>query len=137
MEKERLQFAVHQLGLNGCVTFSGKLSQEAVKEALATTDLYLQYSIQEGFCNAVLEAQAMGLLCIVSDAEGLSENVIENETGFVVEKQKPTLLFEKIKEVIGLNETQKEMMRKQAVLRVEKEFNLEKQQKEFLAFYTE
>lgn len=137
LEKERLQFAVHQLGLNGCVTFSGKLSQEAVKEALATTDLYLQYSIQEGFCNAVLEAQAMGLLCIVSDAEGLSENVIENETGFVVEKQKPTLLFEKIKEVIGLNETQKEMMRKQAVLRVEKEFNLEKQQKEFLAFYTE
>ncbi|MBK7870836.1 MAG: glycosyltransferase family 4 protein [Saprospiraceae bacterium] len=49
-------------------------------------DIYLQYSIQEGFCNAVLEAQAMGLLCIVSDAEGLPENILHGQTGWVVPK---------------------------------------------------
>src|SRR5690606_3559111 len=86
-EKERLQFAVHQLGLADCVVFAGKLLPEQVKATLNTTDVYLQYSLQEGFCNAVLEAQAMGLLCVVSSAEGLSENVLDNETGFVVEKQ--------------------------------------------------
>lgn len=134
-EKERLQFAVYQLGLTEQVTFAGKLSSEQVKEVLSTTDLYLQYSIQEGFCNAVLEAQAMGLLCVVSDAEGLSENVIDNETGFVVEKQKPSLLYEKIKEVIDLSDDQKISMRKHAVLRVQKEFNLEKQKQAFQDFY--
>jgi len=135
-EKERLQFAVYQLGLTREVTFAGKLSSEQVKEVLSTTDLYLQYSIQEGFCNAVLEAQAMGLLCIVSDAEGLSENVIDHQTGFVVEKQSPALLFEKIKEVIDLPEEQRSVMRNQAVLRIQKEFNLEKQKQAFKNFYT-
>src|SRR5690606_23867831 len=71
VEKERLQFAIYQLGLGDCVTFTGKLPPEEVKKQLQQTDIYLQYSIQEGFCNAVLEAQAMGLLCVVSDAEGL------------------------------------------------------------------
>jgi len=134
-EKERLQFAVYQLGLTEQVTFAGKLSSEQVKEVLSTTDLYLQYSIQEGFCNAVLEAQAMGLLCVVSNAEGLSENVIDNETGFVVEKQKPRLLYEKIKQVMDLSDDQKIRMRKHAVLRVQKEFNLEKQKQAFQDFY--
>lgn len=135
-EKERLQFAVHQFGLNDNVTFTGKLSPEKVKEALSSADLYLQYSIQEGFCNAVLEAQAMGLLCIVSDAEGLSENVIDHQTGFVVEKQTPGLLFKKIREVLDLSKEQQSIIRKQAVLRAQQEFNLEKQKRAFLAFYT-
>lgn len=135
IEKERLVFAVHQLGLSENVTFTGKLSPQEIKEELSKTDIYLQYSIQEGFCNAVLEAQAMGLVCIVSDAEGLSENVLNNQTGFVVAKQNTQLLFEKIKQVIQLPETEKQVIQKNAILRVQTEFNLEKQREEFLKFY--
>lgn len=134
-EKERLQFAADQLGIVDNVVFTGKLSPEQVKATLNTTDVYLQYSLQEGFCNAVLEAQAMGLLCVVSNAEGLSENVLNNETGFVVEKQNSQLLFEKLKEVLALPEIEKQKIRQKAVERVQKEFNLKKQQEEFLAFY--
>lgn len=134
-EKERLQFAAYQFGVLAHVTFAGKLLPTAVKEVLQTTDIYLQYSLQEGFCNAVLEAQAMGLLCIVSDAEGLSENVLDKETGFVVEKQNAKLLFEKLKEVVALPEIEKQQIRQKAIERVRKDFNLDKQQQEFLAFY--
>jgi len=134
-EKERLQFVAHQFDIVEEVIFAGKLSPERVKEALNKTDIYLQYSIQEGFCNAVLEAQAMGLLCVVSNAEGLSENVLDNETGFVVEKQNSQLLFEKLKEVLALPKIEKQKISQQAVERVQKEFNLEKQQQEFLNFY--
>ena len=77
-------------------------------------DFYIQYSIQEGFCNAVLEAQAMGLLCIVSDADGLSENVLHNETGWVVPKRNPTLLAQKMIETIDLNDTEKSKIRENA-----------------------
>ena len=135
-EKERLQFAAHQLGITDNVTFAGKLSPEKVKSALNETDIYLQYSSQEGFCNAVLEAQAMGLLCVVSNAEGLSENVLDKETGFVVEKQNSKLLFEKLKEVVALPEIEKQQIRQKAIERVRKDFNLDKQQQEFLAFYS-
>ena len=134
-EKERLQFAAYQFGVLAHVTFAGKLLPTAVKEVLQTTDIYLQYSLQEGFCNAVLEAQAMGLLCVVSNAEGLSENVLDKQTGFVVEKQNSKLLFEKLKEVVALPEIEKQQIRQKAIERVRKDFNLDKQQQEFLAFY--
>ena len=135
IEKERLLFAAYQLGIKENVNFVGKLPHTEVKKALEKTDIYLQYSIQEGFCNAVLEAQAMGLLCIVSDAEGLSENVLDKQTGWVVEKRKPELLAQKIKEVMLLSSSEKESIRTNATRRVQHEFNLEKQQQEFLEFY--
>ena len=135
-ELERLQFAVHQLELTDCVTFLGKQNPAKVKEVLSQTNIYLQYSHQEGFCNAVLEAQAMGLLCIVSNAEGLSENVINNQTGWVVPKRNPVRLAKKIEEVILLSDSEKEKIKENAVKRIQKEFNLQKQQQEFMHFYT-
>ena len=45
----------------------------------------------------VLEAQVMGLLSIVSDANGLPENIIHNYTGWVVPKMAPKLLANCIK----------------------------------------
>jgi len=134
-EKERLLFAAHQLGLTDRVTFTGKLEPTAVRQMLGEATLYVQYSIQEGFCNAVLEAQAMGKLCIVSDAEGLSENVIDGVTGFVVAKRNPVSLAEKIQAVFQLSENIKEEIANQAINRVRKEFSLESQLKQFLKFY--
>lgn len=134
-EQERLIFAAHQLGIQDSITFTGKLPHIEVKNKLENASIYLQYSIQEGFCNAVLEAQALGLLCIVSNAEGLSENVLDGETGWVVPKRKPELLSKKIVEIINLPEDSKKAIRHNAIARVQKEFNLEKQQREFIQFY--
>lgn len=134
-ERERLMFAAHQLGIKENVILEGKLSPAEVKKHLENTDIYIQYSLQEGFCNAVLEAQAMGLLCIVSDAEGLSENVLHNQTGWVVPKRNPELLAQKIEEVIALADVEKEKIKQNAVQRIQKEFNLHKQQQEFMNFY--
>ncbi|MGS2726881.1 glycosyltransferase family 4 protein [Psychroserpens sp. BH13MA-6] len=135
IEKERLVFAAHQLGVLEYVTFTGKLSHEAVKRHLSQADMYLQYSIQEGFCNAVLEAQAMGLLCLVSNAEGLSENVIHEETGWVIEKRQPALLAAKIIEVQQMTEEEKQQIRTRAMQRVNQEFNLDQQHQKFVNFY--
>lgn len=135
IEKERLLFAVHQLGLSKNVTFTGKLSPQEIRNELATAAIYLQYSIQEGFCNAVLEAQAMGLLCIVSDAEGLQENVLDAKTGFVVPKRNPEMLANKLIEVINLPTAEKEKIISNAVNRVKSTFTIEKQIKQFIDFY--
>ncbi|MEM6517395.1 MAG: glycosyltransferase family 4 protein, partial [Bacteroidota bacterium] len=130
-----LKFAVNQFELNKNVIFLGKLEQKEVKEHLQNSDIYIQYSLEEGFCNAVLEAQAVGLLCIVSNAEGLSENVIHEETGWVVPKREPHLLAKKIIEVIKLDQKQKENIRKNATKRVKERFNLDLQLEKFLRFY--
>jgi colanic acid/amylovoran biosynthesis glycosyltransferase len=135
LEYERLLFARHQLGLENEVVFWGKLNPEQIREKLLLADLYIQYSIQEGFCNSVLEAQAMGCLCVVSDAEGLSENVLDGITGFVIEKRNPELLSETILNVFRMSIEDKQRIRKLAMERVTKEFNLDVQKQQFIDFY--
>ena len=134
-EYERIAFAAEQLGLKESVVFLGKIPHHQVKKELQKATLYLQYSTQEGFCNAVLEAQAMGKLCIVSNAEGLSENVLHDKTGWVVPKLEPKLFAEQIEKVVQLPEIEKKEITEYATDRVRDKFNIEKQQKEFVSFY--
>jgi colanic acid/amylovoran biosynthesis glycosyltransferase len=132
---ERIAYAAYRLGIQDKVEFLGKLEHEEVISRLQETDYYLQYSIQEGFCNAVLEAQAMGKLCIVSDAEGLSENVLDHQTGWVVPRGQSHLLAQKILEVMQKSNQQKEQISQKAIQRVHGHFSLEQQKQEFNLFY--
>lgn len=134
-EEEALKFACYQLGLQESVRFLGKLSPTDVKKELSTSQIYIQYSVQEGFCNAVIEAQAMGLLCVVSDAEGLSENVLHKVTGFVVPKRRPKDLVNTIEKLLYLPDNLKTNMRRAAILRVQESFSIENQKREFIDFY--
>jgi colanic acid/amylovoran biosynthesis glycosyltransferase len=132
---ERLAYSVYQLDLISNVIFLGKQNPEVVKECLKNSDIYLQYSISEGFCNAVLEAQAMGCLCVVSNADGLPENVLHQETGWVVPKRNPKLLANQILEIIQSDTDKLNNIRKAAISRINNEFNLRQQQDAFLSFY--
>ncbi len=132
---ERIAYAAYEFGFLEQVRFLGKLSREEVKKEVEAAEIYIQYSIQEGFCNAVLEAQALGKLCIVSDAEGLPENVLDEQTGWVVPKLQPELLAKKIIALSRLSEERKQPVRTDAIDRVRQTFTLEKQQQEFVDFY--
>jgi len=132
---ERIAYAAYRLGIQNKVEFLGKLKHEEVISRLQETDYYLQYSIQEGFCNAVLEAQAMGKLCIVSDAEGLSENVLDQYTGWVVPRGQSHLLAQKILEVMQKSNQEKEQLIQNSISRVKENFNINKQKREFNLFY--
>ncbi|MAO50405.1 MAG: glycosyltransferase [Pusillimonas sp.] len=132
---ERYKFMVYELGLNEEVVFCGKLSHKEVLEHLTTADLYVQPSLNEGFCNAVLEAQAMGKLTIASNVGGLPENIVDGKTGWLFENLSPESLAQQIERVLALSETDKKTIFQNAQSRVREEFNIEKQQKEFLDFY--
>ncbi len=134
-EEERIKYTAYDLGLTDMIVFKGTLVQQEIVELYNEASFYIQYSLQEGFCNAVLESQAMGVLPIVSDAEGLSENVLDNKTGWVVKKNAPELLANKILEVLELPEEEIAEMQKRAIHRVQNEFTIEKQQQEFVEFY--
>lgn len=135
-EKERLLFASHQLGIASYVSFVGKVSHDQVTSFMEDADIYLQYSIQEGFCNAVLEAQSMGLLCVVSDADGLKENVVHEKTGWIVPKRQPSALAHRISEILKLNPSAISAIRENAIARVRAQFDLAFQKAAFLEFYS-
>ena len=132
---ERYKFMVYELGLKKEIVFCGKLSHQDTLEHLSTADIYVQPSLNEGFCNAVLEAQAMGKLTIASNVGGLPENIVNGKTGWLFDDHKPELLAEKIEMVLALQTEEKQLISQNAQKRVSEEFNIEKQQSEFISFY--
>ena len=60
-----LEFACHQLELKERVQLLGALPHNQVIQHLDWADIFLHPSLSEGFCNAVLEAQAVGLPVVV------------------------------------------------------------------------
>lgn len=136
-EYKRLYFGVHQLGLQDQIIFRGKKSHEDINKALADADIFIMYSLDEGFCNSVLEAQAMGCLCVVSDNPALMENVIHQETGWVVPGRNPKVLAETIHHIFQINESDKQVIRQKAINRVQEQFNLLVQKQQFIRFYEE
>tara|TARA_Y100000748_G_scaffold304010_1_gene311286 strand:- start:2179 stop:3354 length:1176 start_codon:yes stop_codon:yes gene_type:complete len=133
--REQLLYTIDNLGLKEKVHLLGAIQHNQIKKYYLNSHIYLQFSIQEGFCNSVLEAQAMGLLTFVSNAEGLSENVINEKTGWVVPKRKPEILARKIISVINSDEKNLNQIRLNAMIRVKEEFNLVNHLKLYDEFY--
>jgi colanic acid/amylovoran biosynthesis glycosyltransferase len=93
---EAVGFARHQLGLDDVVQLLRAQPRHDVKTQMLWADMLLHAAVSEGFCNAVLEAQAMMLPVVTSDAGGLRENVSDGVTGYVVPRRSPVCLMEKL-----------------------------------------
>ncbi len=134
-EIERYKYQVLQLNLDKQLIFQGKLSHSQSFEILKTGNIYIQPSLNEGFCNSVLEAQGMGLLCIVSDGGALPENVIHGKTGWVFSKGNHNELVELILKVNSLSILEKEEVSRRAIERVKEKFTIKQQVEQFVKFY--
>ncbi|WP_456398000.1 glycosyltransferase [Desulfurobacterium sp.] len=77
------------------VLFTGYLEGKDLSTAYASSFLFLFPSTTETFGNVILEAYASGLPVIVSNKGASGENVIDGETGFIVNNS-PKAYIEKI-----------------------------------------
>jgi colanic acid/amylovoran biosynthesis glycosyltransferase len=129
-------FARYQLGLEGVVELLGSRGREEVRRELTWADVFLHAAVSEGFCNAVIEAQATALPVVCSDAGGLKENVAHGETGFVVPRRNPEALAEKL-EALARDSTLRRSMGSAGHRRVQARFRVEDQLRSFERFYDE
>jgi colanic acid/amylovoran biosynthesis glycosyltransferase len=93
---EAIAFARHQMELDDSVHLLGAQPRQHVLAQMRWAELFLHAAVSEGFCNAVIEAQAMGVPVVCSDADGLAENVADGLTGYVVPRRNPAALAEKM-----------------------------------------
>ena len=132
---ERYQYHIYEKGLQQHIQLLGRLTHKETLMQLQKTNVYVQPSLNEGFCNAVLEAQAMGKLCIATNVGGLPENIEEGVSGWLVPKQTPSALSCKIIEVCALPKIDQYQVGIAAVNRVKTQFTLKDQQQKFVKFY--
>ncbi len=133
---EAIAFCRHSLGLDKQVHFTGALPQKEVLGHLNWADIFIHAAVSEGFCNAVMEAQAMKIPVVCTDADGLSENVENGTTGFVVPRRHPEAMAEKIK-ALAANEELRRRMGEAGRERVERKFGTGDQIRAFENFYRE
>lgn len=131
---EALAFARHQLGLKEVVEFLGAQPHQEVQRQMSWADVFLHAAISEGFGNAVLEAQAMQLPVVCSDADGLSENVSHGVSGFVTPRRDPQAMADKLA-LLARNPELREQMGQAGRLRVLEHFQLEQQLSAFENLY--
>ena len=134
-DEERYQYHLIERDLENHVTLLGKRSHKDTLDILSQTDVYVQTSWSEGFCNAVLEAQSLGVLCLAMNVGGLKENIIHGKTGFLINSFNAEKLGQSIIDVRNMDPNEKLMMEKNAMERVKKEFNSEQQIRDFIKFY--
>ena len=91
-----VSFVRHELGLESVVELLGSQPRRDVLKEMQEADVLLHAATSEGFSNAVMEAQAMELPVVCSDADGLGENVADGETGFVVSRRDSTALADRL-----------------------------------------
>ena len=86
-------------GINN-VVLTGPLNHEQVQEELAKADVFafLSYFAGEGFSNALAEAMANGLPCIVSDWAA-NADMIESKGGLVVPIKNPDAASDALKQM--------------------------------------
>lgn len=133
-QRDALSFARREMGIEEGVTFLGAASPGTVRDELQRADIFLHGAVAEGFSNAVLEAQAMELPVVSSDACGLPENVVDGVTAFVVPRRDPAALADRVLELAVHPELRRAMGRS-GRRRVLEEFNLDKQIDAFEELY--
>lgn len=136
-EYEKLLIETNEQGLSKEVFFIGKLSHKETLKKMRESDLYLQPSLNEGFCNAVLEAQAIGCLCIVSDAGALGENVLNNETGWLVPPRDANKLADVMMKTLKLPINERKHISTKAKSRASNTFSLRDHMDSWRKFYNE
>jgi glycosyltransferase involved in cell wall biosynthesis len=128
-----LEREVDKLGLRETVKFCGFVDPATF---LANVDLFVLPSLYEGLGVAALEAMASGKAVIASRVGGLTESIIDGQTGLLVPPRVPEALADAIARLVREPFFGRELGRKGRA-RVLEQFTLEQMAVKNEAFYYE
>lgn len=79
-----LKNQITELNLDKDVVFLGKMPHAQLRNILSVFDVFLMTSIAEGTPLVILEAMSMGIPVVATNVGGISEQIVNGETGIVV-----------------------------------------------------
>ncbi len=121
--RKKLERYVVQKKLEGKILFLG--SQTDISNILAISNIFVLASLWEGLPASIMEAMASRLPVVATDVGGVSEIVINNETGILVPPQNPQALAEAILTVLSDSHRVRNMG-KMGQERIKENFTVEK-----------
>ncbi|GAB4222597.1 MAG: glycosyltransferase family 4 protein [Spirochaetales bacterium] len=133
-DRESLQALARELGLTDRVIFAGQRLD--VPQRLKDADLFVLATRWEGFPRSILEAMRAGLPVVATDVGGCRESVVDGETGFLVPKEDPQELQNRLRLLIESPDLRIRMGRS-GRRRFEEHFTFQRMYERTLAVYQE
>lgn len=104
--KNSLQKRTSEYNLNNSITFTGSLTHEQIVEYMSLSKIFILPSIDlsydsEGLPTVLLEAMAMGLAIITTDAGGITDVAKNDYNSILIEQNNVKMLSEKIETLIN------------------------------------
>ncbi|MGR5154513.1 glycosyltransferase family 4 protein [Photobacterium swingsii] len=127
-----LENKVEEAGFSNRVHFLGWRSD--IPQILAALDIFVLPSLWEGMPLAILEAQATGLPCVVSNIQGNNHLVTNNKDGLLFDLREPEQLSEKIISLID-NKTKRIQLGQNARKKVLDKYNIDLRIKKIARLY--
>lgn len=95
-ERRALEKLTDSFNLKDCVSFVGRVPNEAVPQYMATSDVFVLPSLSESFGIVNLEAMASGLPIVATKVAGIPATITNGENGFLVEARNPKEIAQKV-----------------------------------------
>ena len=119
---EKCQILAHQLGIDHMVDFLGYRND--LNELVPLCDVAIASSLREGLPVNIMEAMSCELPVIAVENRGHRELVVHNETGWLVQNERPDELATKIKRM-AIDEVTRKAMGKSGRKRILSEFSVD------------
>ncbi|WP_273832003.1 glycosyltransferase family 4 protein [Guptibacillus sedimenti] len=119
---ESCKMLAHQLGISHMVDFLGYRND--LKKLVPMCDVAVASSLREGLPVNIMEAMSCELPVIAVKNRGHRELVVENETGWLVQNERPDELAKKIKRM-AIDEVTRKAMGKSGRKRMISEFSVD------------
>jgi colanic acid/amylovoran biosynthesis glycosyltransferase len=136
----KLKSIAADLGIGNKVSFYGPLDHSDVSKIIARSDIMLCPSVRdkngdiEGIPNVLKEAMALGVICVASDHSGITELIVNKETGFIFKESDVDNFTIAVKLAINSKECW-DLIAKNARLVIEQNFNDKIISKELIMHY--
>ena len=134
--RKEVEAQIVKLGLEGNIRVVGHT--QAMAESYMLADIVLSPAIEpEAFGRVPVEAQAMGKIVIATNHGGACETISNGETGFLVKPNDAADLAQAIENVLNMSAVAKEIIGKQAIESVRKNFSADIMRSKTLDVYRE
>lgn len=103
-ERENIEKAVLENKLEDKVRLLGRVSDDDLKECYDNADVFIMPNIHvendmEGFGIVAVEASLRGLIVLASGIEGITDAIIDNKNGYIMESRNADEYVDKIKDI--------------------------------------
>ncbi len=99
--EKSLKDKAKSLGVEKRVEFLGQIDPKDIPEYLHKADIFIRPSLSEGMGNSFIEAMAAGLPVIATPVGGITDFLIDGETGLFVEPKSPRLIAFQVQKLIS------------------------------------